>query len=164
MKICSATLADIPIIAKLAKEIWPIAYGEILSKDQMDYMLATFYDVEALKIQMIDSKHRFYLIQDDALHFLGFVSFEINCLPKKTKIHKLYMLPSCQGLGLGKLLVETVVDSALKENQQALFLNVNKYNKALHFYKKLGFKVVSEEVIDIGNNYVMDDFVMELAL
>jgi hypothetical protein len=42
-----------------------------------------------------------------------------------------------------------------------VFLNVNKYNKAQYFYSKLGFAIIKEEVIDIGNDYVMDDYVME---
>jgi hypothetical protein len=41
-----------------------------------------------------------------------------------------------------------------------VFLNVNKYNKAKFFYEKLGFTITKEEVIDIGNDYVMDDYVM----
>jgi ribosomal protein S18 acetylase RimI-like enzyme len=44
-----------------------------------------------------------------------------------------------------------------------LELNVNKYNPALGFYKKLGFSVISEEVIEIGEGYVMDDYIMELS-
>jgi hypothetical protein len=43
-------------------------------------------------------------------------------------------------------------------------LNVNKYNSAQDFYKKLGFCIDYEEVIDIGNGYVMDDYVMEKEL
>ncbi len=43
----------------------------------------------------------------------------------------------------------------------ALQLNVNRSNKARFFYEKLGFNVVREEDIDIGNNYFMNDFVME---
>ena len=45
---------------------------------------------------------------------------------------------------------------------KGVFLNVNKYNTAKLFYEKLGFKITKEEVIDIGNDYVMDDFVMNL--
>ena len=42
-----------------------------------------------------------------------------------------------------------------------LFLNVNRFNKAQYFYKKLGFEVAYEEDIEIGNGYLMEDFVME---
>ena len=84
--------------------------------------------------------------------------------PSKTKIHKIYVLPETQGLGLGKLLFEKVREEAIKANQEAIFLNVNKYNNAQHFYTKLNFEIVKEEVIDIGRGYVMDDYVMEVKL
>jgi ribosomal protein S18 acetylase RimI-like enzyme len=45
-----------------------------------------------------------------------------------------------------------------------LFLNVNKYNSAIQFYHKIGFEIAKEEVIDIGNGFVMDDYVMEKQL
>ena len=74
------------------------------------------------------------------------------------------VLPETQGKGVGKLLFEKVKEEALKEKQQVIYLNVNKYNKAQQFYAKLGFKTVKEEVIDIGLGYVMDDYVMEVKI
>jgi ribosomal protein S18 acetylase RimI-like enzyme len=43
-------------------------------------------------------------------------------------------------------------------------VNVNRHNKALHFYEKYGFKIIREEDIDIGEGYFMNDYVMELKL
>jgi hypothetical protein len=41
---------------------------------------------------------------------------------------------------------------------------VNRYNKAKGFYEKLGFKVIGKEDIDIGNGYLMNDYVMQLEI
>ena len=57
-----------------------------------------------------------------------------------------------------------VKQKAKENNQKAIFLNVNKYNSALNFYTKLGFSIVNDEVIDIGEGYVMDDYVMEIEI
>jgi ribosomal protein S18 acetylase RimI-like enzyme len=73
-------------------------------------------------------------------------------------------LPETQGTGVGKLLFNLVKEKAKENNQKAVFLNVNKYNKAKQFYEKLGFTITKEEVIDIGKNYIMDDFVMEIEI
>lgn len=162
MKLIPLKIEQLPIVIDLTKKIWPIAYGEILSKTQLDYMIDTFYSEVALR-NLIDEKgHIFYLAQDEKEKFVGFVSYEINCEPNKTKIHKIYVLPEKQGTGLGKYLIEFVQSKAVENNQKALFLNVNKYNKALFFYEKFGFSIIKEDVIDIGNGFVMDDFVMEL--
>ena len=127
-------------------------------------MIDTFYNETALRKQIEDKGHVFYLAQDDKDNYVGFVSYEINCEPHKTKIHKIYVLPESQGTGLGRQFFELVKDKATENNQKAIFLNVNKYNNALHFYTKLGFAKVKDEVIAIGNGYVMDDYVMEVAI
>ena len=74
------------------------------------------------------------------------------------------MLPETQGTGLGRQFFELVKEKAIENHQKAIFLNVNKYNNAIHVYTKLGFTKVKDEVIDIGNGYVMDDYVMEVAI
>lgn len=151
----------LPIVKDLAYAIWPNTYGEILSNEQLNYMLDNFYSVENLENQM-NVGQIFELLFEDT-NIVGFVAYELNC--KETnmlKIHKIYLLPETQGKGFGKYMIDEVVKIAKNNNQKGIFLNVNKYNKAKFFYEKLGFNVVKDEVIDIGNNYVMDDYVLEL--
>ena len=163
MKLTALKIEQLPIVIDLTKKIWPVAYGEILSKAQLDYMIDKFYNETALR-ELIQKGHVFYLAQDDIGKDVGFVSYEINCEPQKTKIHKIYVLPETQGTGLGRQFFELVKEKAIENNQKTIFLNVNKYNNAIHFYNKLGFTKVKDEVIDIGNGYVMDDYVMEVVV
>lgn len=162
MQIIKVTTKDqLQVVADLAKKIWPVTYATILSKEQLHYMLDRFYNLKALQKQL-ESGQVFYLAQNENQEFVGFVSYEINCKPNKTKIHKIYVLPETQGTGIGKQLFDLVKTKAQENQQTAIFLNVNKYNNAQKFYQKLGFTIAKEEVIDIGNGYVMDDFVMEV--
>ena len=163
MKFKALKIEQLPIVINLTKKIWPVAYAEILSKAQLDYMLDKFYNEIALR-ELLHKGHFFYLAQDDKNNYVGFVSYEINSEPNKTKIHKIYVLPETQGTGLGRQFFELVKTKAIENNQKSIFLNVNKYNKAIHFYTKLGFTKVKDEVIDIGNGYVMDDYVMEVVI
>ena len=154
------TKNQLSIIKDLAYAIWPIAYGEILSKEQLNYMLDNFYSVDNLSNQM-DSGQVFELLLEDK-NVIGYLGYEFNC--KETgllKIHKIYLLPETQGKGFGKFMIDEIVNIAKSNNQKGVFLNVNKYNKAKFFYEKLGFVISKEEVIDIGNDYVMDDYIME---
>lgn len=153
--------SQLSIIKDLAYTIWPSTYSEILSTEQLNYMLNNFYSIENLSNQM-DKGQLFELLLDDNI-VIGFVAYEINC--KETdllKIHKIYLLPETQGKGFGKFMIDEVVKIAKNSHQKGVFLNVNKYNKAQFFYKKLGFTITKEEVIDIGNDYIMDDYQMEL--
>ena len=101
MKIVLCKIEQLNVVIDLTKKIWPVAYGEILSKSQLDYMIDKFYNEPALR-ELIQKGHVFYLAQDDNDNYVGFVSYEINSEPNKTKIHKIYVLPETQGTGLGK--------------------------------------------------------------
>lgn len=147
-------------VRAIAEEVWPIAYGSILSHQQLEYMMVMMYSVSALQEQA-EKGHHFILAVEDEIP-VGFASYEFNYnQTSKTKIHKIYILSNQQGKGTGRILIDYITESAQKNNQEALILNVNKHNLAQHFYKKIGFEIALEEVIDIGNGYVMDDFVME---
>lgn len=163
MRILQADKSQLHIIRDLAYTIWPDTYGEILSEAQLDFMLENFYAIPALKAQM-ENHHVFLLAEENGI-FYGFAAYEINCNNTgKTKLHKIYVLPETQGKGLGKLILNEVEKAARKAKNTHLFLNVNRYNIAQEFYKRLGFEIVHEEDIEIGNGYLMEDFVMEKPL
>lgn len=151
-------------IRAIAEEVWPIAYGAILSQEQLNYMMEMMYSIPALQKQFNEKHHHFILAVADETP-VGFASYELHYNEtSKTKIHKIYILSNQQGKGIGRVLIDYISEEARKNNQEALLLNVNKNNKAQHFYKKLGFSISHEEVIAIGQGYVMDDFVMEITI
>lgn len=161
MNIIVATKEQLSIVKNLAYKIWPNAYETILSKAQLDYMLEMIYSIDSLEKQF-NNGHIFLLIED-VQNFIGFASYEINCNnSNKTKLQKLYVLPEIQGKGIGKQVIDYIKEKVVLSNNLALFLNVNKFNKAKDFYQKYGFQIIKEEIIDIGNNYIMDDYVMEI--
>lgn len=155
-----ATLADIPKIQEVAEITWPISYREIISPEQIRYMLDLMYSAEKIEAAINDPSQAFWLAEEDG-KVVGFCGIE-HGYPEAgiTRIHKLYILPETQGSGLGKMLIDQVKDQAKINGNGTLHLNVNKGNKAVGFYQKNGFVTDHEEVLDIGNGYVMDDFVM----
>ena len=163
-EISKAGIKDIGLIQDLAFSIWPDAYGAILSADQLDYMLELIYSKDALAKQ-IGSGHQFIVVHDNNIA-VGFASYS----PKNTadplvyRLHKLYVLPNQQGKGTGKLLLNFIIEEIKQTGAEVLELNVNRHNKAFHFYTKLGFTISKEEDIDIGNGYFMNDYVMELKM
>lgn len=160
MTISIAQESQLFIIKKLAYKIWPFAYGEILSKEQLDYMLNMIYSIDSLENQ-IDKNHIFLLVEHDN-EFVGFASYELNFENlNKTKIHKIYVLPEIQRKGFGKHVLDYIKEIAIKGKENALILNVNRFNIAKGFYVRYGFVITKEIKIDIGNNYVMDDYIME---
>lgn len=160
MRIAPAGTTDIYTIEKLAHAIWPECYGEILSKDQLDYMLNKFYSPQSLQEQIEKLHHHFILIfqGETAVGFADY-SFKENS-PSIYRLNKIYVLPSLQGAGYGKELLQYICELAAAEGARSVELNVNRHNPALHFYKKKGFEIDHEEDIDIGEGYYMNDYVM----
>jgi ribosomal protein S18 acetylase RimI-like enzyme len=160
----TAELKDINLINELAHRIWPEAYKTILSPDQMNYMLNLIYCPSALKKQMEDLSHKFIVVFDNSLP-AGFASYSLKPRSKNVfKLHKIYVLYELQGRGIGKYLLKEVIADVKPGGAKFLELNVNRNNKAIEFYKKFGFKIISEEDIDIDNGYFMNDYIMHLRL
>lgn len=156
-------LEDINTIGFLAQQIWPGTYGAILPDEQLQYMLNLFYSPASLRRQMIEDRHQFLIVEheDEAI---GFASWSATAEPGVYKLQKLYVLPGQQGKGLGRALLQYIFEAIQPEGASLLRLNVNRYNKARQFYEKMGFAVVKEEDVAIGNNYFMNDYVMEVTV
>jgi diamine N-acetyltransferase len=153
-------LAEVNMLSHL---IWPEAYGKILSAEQITYMLGLIYGLDALKQQFNDGQ-RFFLLQKDE-KFVGYFSVQHHLkYGEHTKLHKIYLLQTEQGSGLGKFMLAQAKQLAIDATDKYLYLNVNKYNAALEFYKSACMQIVAEEDIDIGCGYFMNDYVLEMEL
>jgi RsiW-degrading membrane proteinase PrsW (M82 family)/ribosomal protein S18 acetylase RimI-like enzyme len=162
MTVRKAYPTDIPLIRDMALKIWPLTYEPILGKEQVDYMLELLYSEKSLMDQMQEQHHQFIVIYDGVAP-IGFASFS-PISPQAYKLHKIYVLHSYQGKGTGRFAIGQLITAMKKSGATSLILNVNRNNKAKDFYEKLGFTVIREEDIDIGNGYFMNDYVMEKAI
>lgn len=151
---------DYDVIRSLAEVVWPHTYSKILSEEQLDYMFDMMYSQNAYNEQLSLKNHHYLLAKDEG-RFLGFASYEINCRPGTTKIHKLYVLPETQGKGIGNILVSKIENIARNHGNNLIILNVNRYNPAVDFYLRAGFVKAGQEDINIGNGYLMEDYIMQ---
>lgn len=154
---------DLKIIATLAAETWPSTYGEIISAEQIAFMLEKMYNKGELLKQLLEG-HTF-LVASELTEDVGFAGFSVIDSETQTyKLHKLYVLPKMHGKGLGKLLMNEVVSQVKAQGGKFLQLNVNRANKAANFYEKAGFYIKETVDLDIGNGFYMNDYVMEKEL
>lgn len=154
---------DIESIQDLANRTWHVTYGAYLSVEQIEYMLEKMYNKGELLSQFKDGY--VFLMAEAGGEDLGFACFSILDSGQKIyKLHKLYVLPETQGKGVGKLLMNEVVNLVKRAGGAFLQLNVNRNNKASDFYIRAGFVVKETIDLDIGNGFLMNDYVMEKAL
>lgn len=155
---------DLAVIAQIARATWPVSYRDMIPASQIDYMLDLFYTPASLERQAEELGHRFFILRNGH-QAVGFASIEYDFEETGTcKLHKLYVLPSGQKSGAGKLLMHHIIHTAVARHQRSLMLQVNRKNPALGFYRHLGFFIRESLDLDIGNGYFMNDYVMELSL
>lgn len=155
-----ATIEDIPAISQIATTTWAIAYKEILSDEQRNYMLEMMYSYDSLQEQMNKSQNFLVALFNDEL--VGFLSYELAYKNQNSmKIHKYYVLPTIQGKGIGSALLQRAENIATSHQIDCITLNVNRFNKTIDHYLSRGFEITLSEDIHIGNGYLMEDFVME---
>jgi ribosomal protein S18 acetylase RimI-like enzyme len=157
----TATLEDIPAIQSIAEKTWWPTYSELLSADQIAYMLDKIYSGEALAY-VIKEKSQEFILLSDVEGPQGFAAFG----PRKEnpivfKLHKLYVSPENHGKGYGRILIEEIKSRLTDLGISTLDLNVKRDNPAKTFYEKIGFSIIGEEDIPLGP-YVLNDYVMRL--
>ena len=158
-----ASEKDISLLQDLAKKSWNSAYVNILSKEQIEYMLKEMYSYLEISNQIQNPDYHYYIILNDDVE-AGFIGFEFHYEKDTTKLHRIYLLEEFKGKGLGKKGLDFLKEKVSETSDQRLILNVNKDNPAKRMYESQGFQVFHEEIFDIGNGFVMDDYLMEFKL
>ena len=147
-----ATTDDCALIRKLAQQVFPATYRDILTSEQIDYMMEWMYSETNIRKQMEEEGH-VYLLAYEECEAAGYVSVRPD---GKDLFHleKIYVLPYFQG-------------AHIKDMHPApcqMELNVNRHNKALHFYEHMGMRKVREGDFPIGGGFYMNDYIMGMEI
>jgi ribosomal protein S18 acetylase RimI-like enzyme len=149
---------DIPALRALAERIWRGSYAEMISPEQMDYMLGRMYSEETIRRELAEGVlWELVWLSGEPIGFLS-ITFGTDGV---AKLNKLYLLPEFQGRGLGQGMLARVFAVAVERGAREVRLQVNKGNvRAQRVYERAGFRIAEAAVFDIGGGFVMDDFVM----
>ncbi|MEZ4802416.1 MAG: GNAT family N-acetyltransferase [Gelidibacter sp.] len=153
---------QISITEKLAHKIWNQHYVPIIGQAQVDYMIEKFQNADAF-LKQINEGYCYYLISYDH-SYCGYLALVSDTKNKKMMISKIYVDADYRGFGLGEKLMDFALKEAKKKEFKTLWLTVNKNNtNSIEWYKKRGFEIKESIQIDIGNGFIMDDYLMELS-
>ncbi len=143
-------------LSQASIEIFKEHYIPILGDQQVEYMIGLFHTPSAIKRQMSEGCN-FYLVFSNTTP-CGFFGIEKH--GARIFLSKLYLAKHYRNEGTGRRMLKKIIE--LSEKETAIYLTVNKHNdSSLGFYIHEGFKKIGDLVTDIGNNYVMDDYIME---
>ncbi|MDO5398541.1 MAG: GNAT family N-acetyltransferase [bacterium] len=145
-------------LAELASEIWHEHFTSIIGEAQVEYMLEHFQSSAAMQEQVRNDGYSYYCVCDG-----GEVCGYCAICPHEDYMYlsKFYMRADFRRKGIGRKMMDFIAGETKKAGLPKIRLNVNKYNFAIDVYKRLGFSITADEVNDIGNGFVMDDYVME---
>lgn len=164
-----AGVADIALIGRLADVCFRQTYRDILSAEQLEYMMDWMYSAESLRRQMTEEGHVYFLaeLDDEAV---GYVSVQ----PEGTAedglplwhLQKIYVLPDCQAGGVGRRMFLHALDYVRLQTGGPcrVELNVNRNNPAVGFYEHLGMRRMRQGDFPIGQGYYMNDYIMGIEV
>lgn len=157
-----AELKNLTDLARLAHTIWFEYWGIILEKGQITYMVDKFQSEHAMKNQIENENYSYYFIN---LNNQNAGYFGVADKDDYLFLSKLYLLKDFRGKGLGHKAFDKIVQIAKDLNHTKIRLTVNKYNtNTIKAYEQWGFKTIDDVVTDIGEGYVMDDYIMEYTI
>lgn len=168
-EIIKAAEGDLHVIHDMAEIVFRHTYKDILSPEQMEYMMEWMYSYPNLQKQL-DEGHVFHIAYSDGKP-CGYVSVQPDGVDDDGKevfhLHKLYVLPSEQGSGLGRILFDTAVRHVRKltgSKTARIELNVNRNNPAVGFYLHLGMEILCQGDFHIGDGFYMNDYIMGIEI
>ena len=156
------TKGAVALASRLAGEIWREHYTGLIGSRQVEYMLENFQSPAAIAAQIAAGTAYFLAVADGQPQ--GYFAIRAELPEMRMMISKLYVRRAMRGKGLGRAILDFVAERARGQGLATLWLTVNKGNPTLRWYERQGFRRAAAIVQPIGNDFVMDDYRMELTL
>lgn len=150
-------------VSELAEKIWHECFVDIITVEQIDYMVEKYQSYNAMQNQIAEQNYSYFSVSDDG-ELCGYFAVKPEA-DSRFFLSKLYLRKDKRGKGIARKMLERIFEEARACGKESVYLTVNKHNdQAIAVYNKVGFTVIGTPTTDIGNGFVMDDFVMEYKL
>ena len=148
-------------IVELANIIWYEHFIPIIGKAQVDYMLENFQSKESITKQIQNGVIYFLMIENSKA--IGYAA--ITLMDSELFLNKFYILSDERNKGFGRQTLSFLEEVARGQDCDKISLTVNKNNcKTIEAYQTMGFSNLGSIMLDIGEDFIMDDYKMEKNL
>ncbi|RNL49059.1 GNAT family N-acetyltransferase [Paraeggerthella hongkongensis] len=153
-------------LADLADEIWHEYWPALIGPEQTDYMVENFQSLEAIERDMAEHAYEYWFLRaEDDGRIVGYTGGHAEPETNRYFISKIYLRAEERGKGFASQAIAFYDQLARERGLDALYLTVNKHNElGVRAYLGKGFEIIDAVETDIGNGFVMDDYIMELAV
>lgn len=155
-----ATVEDASAIATVHVVAWKEAYRGIVADEFLDN-LSIQRRTEQWTNSLSDEAHPYHraFVAEVNGQVVGFSSFGVPQI-KDTgfdgELFAIYILKAAHKLGVGRLLVQAVVNGLREMGGRSMMVWVLKDNLARGFYERLGGEYLYEKPIEIGNETLVE--------
>lgn len=137
--------------------IWQEVFTPIIGKAQVTYMLKNYQGKENIQNEIAAGTCYYSLSKDGKM--IGYTAYEVT--DEYLYLSKIYLAQEYRGKGLMREIFDWY-DQLSQELHLKQHLRVNQGNeRAISVYKKRGFELIAEDVVDIGQGYQMVDYLFE---
>ena len=157
-KIRTATPDDAIAIAEIGKAAFTDAFGSLFrDSQQLQKYLDHTYDPGKLKGSLAKENNIYEIAMLGDVP-VAFTKMKKNSLNEniesigQAELQKIYVLPGHQGSGIGKLLMDSVIQHGRSLQQDYIWLDVHiSNNRAIAFYEIYGFAKHAKKYFTIGD-------------
>ena len=155
------TPADQERLAQLAAEIWNEYWPALIGQAQTTYMVERFQSLPAIRRDMAEHAYEYWFIEAEG-RIAGFTGGRVEPETNRFFISKVYLLATERGKGYASATICFYEELCRARGLDAMYLTVNKGNElGMRAYKGNGFETIDAVETDIGQGFVMDDYIME---
>ena len=158
-------------LAQLAAEIWNEYWPALIGQAQTTYMVEKFQSLPAIRRDMAENAYEYWFVQtaeaDEAdatagRRTVGFTGGHVEPATNRFFISKVYLLAAERGKGYASATIRHYERLCRERGLGAMYLTVNKGNElGIRAYRGNGFTVIDAVETDIGQGFIMDDYIME---
>lgn len=164
-----ATIDDLDELLRIARSTFIAAFRHLNDPAVFDHYLDENMSREALRKQLQDPDSRFFLFESGGEH-VGYTKLNTGATQTEDldethmEVERIYLAPSHQGKGLGRMMMEHAISLAKSEGFKTLWLGVWQHKlDSIAFYKRMGFEKFGEHDFRMGDELQTDDL-MKLSL
>jgi ribosomal protein S18 acetylase RimI-like enzyme len=169
IKIKKCSLEDLLILQQISMETFNDTFKDQNSPENMKAYLERAFNSKQLEKELSNISSEVFLICFNE-ELAGYLKVNINDAQSEKmgdeslEIERIYIRYKFQGKGLGKYLLNKVVEIAIRQNKKMIWLGVwEKNENAIVFYKKMGFVQTGAHSFYMGDEEQID-YIMTKAL
>ena len=142
----TASREDLEDVSAMLTDTWHQTYDSIYGREKVAELTRAWHSVDALKQRLTRPQSEF-ILADDGAEIAG-MAYASQTDQTRAMLHQLYVRPSMQGRGVGKMLLVEIESSF--PNVRRFRIEVEEANSsAVAFYTANGY-VVAGETPDCG--------------